>query len=99
MFWSPRGALVIGAVYGVLIGLVVTLGGLLSAAGVIVRILLSAEGAMASLYVGYGVPKLWFMRMPGDERREAAAGIAFVSYLLVLTGYWLVFFLLSRLLP
>ncbi len=66
MFWSPKRALLAGAVYGVVLGLIVTFGGLLSTAGIIVRSLLSVQGAMGSLYVAYGVPNHPLMRMPGD---------------------------------
>lgn len=87
LLWAPSGAIIIGTLYGCALGGVVAASVALTVHGVAGTGFLIILGFFGAGYIGYGVEKDPLFRMPGDEKRVAAAGAAVVAYLLCVIVY------------
>jgi hypothetical protein len=95
-FWSPAGALVVGGVYGLLIGFTVMLSVVFTVRGWFGTVALGLLGFMGAGYIGHGVHPDPLFRMPGEEKRVAAQVAAVLVYALSLIVFWGGRALLSR---
>jgi hypothetical protein len=81
LFWTPSTAIGIGAVYGILLGVLVRFGTALTTHTTTAGVVLGVLGLLAAGYIGDGVPTRHDIQTPGDERRALAQKGALGSYL------------------
>lgn len=81
LFWTPGAAIAIGAVYGILLGVLVRFGTALTTHTTTAGVVLGVLGLLAAGYIGDSVPTGLNVRSPGDERRALAQMGAVGSYL------------------
>ncbi len=81
LFWSPSAAVIFGTLYGCALGVVIATSLALTVHGLAWSAFLIVLGFLAAGYIRYGVEPNPLFRMPGDEKRVAAAGAAVAAYL------------------
>lgn len=93
LFWTPRTAVAIGGVYGILLAVLVCFGIALTNHTITAGVVLGVSGFFAAGYIGFGVPTGRSVQTPGDEKRLLAQMAALGCYLvlviaLLLWHFW-----------